>query len=179
MFIDVYRGWEWNRCELRTRMSWQCAKATGLNACKHSLVDLHEPTFPSPCDLNSPSGRVEWKAFSSAASGRMTSNSEVITVVNVSNEGGRLNPYSEGFLVSCRTDLHWRRSTLKLPKVVHLLHPSLQLGPFPFHRSVLPTRHLFGHNRTMMSCSDSAGMPLPVLEAIWPRCVERILARHS
>ncbi len=68
-----------------------------------------------------------------------------MTVVNVSNEGGPVNPYSEGFLIFCCTQLHLRRSTRKLAIVVHLLLPVLQLGPFPFHRSVLPTRHLFGH----------------------------------
>ena len=68
-----------------------------------------------------------------------------ITVRNVSNEGGPVNPYSEGVLIFSCTHLHLRRSTRKLAMLFICFHPFLQLGPFPFHRSVLPTRHLFGH----------------------------------
>src|ERR1017187_6680607 len=37
---------------------------------------------------------------------------------------------------------------------VHRCHPNL-LRPFPFINSVLPTNHLFDHDSTMMSYSDS------------------------
>jgi hypothetical protein len=37
---------------------------------------------------------------------------------------------------------------------LHLCHPNL-LSPFPFINSVLPTKHLFDHDSTMMSYSNS------------------------
>jgi len=36
----------------------------------------------------------------------------------------------------------------------HLWYPNL-LSPFPFINSVLPTKHLFDHDSTMMSYSNS------------------------
>jgi hypothetical protein len=76
----------------------------------------------------------------------------------ISNDAGRVKSFFTFFLFLI-TELapHFSAHARSVSFPVfspHLWHPNL-LSPFPFINSVLPTKHLFGHDSTMMSYSNS------------------------